>query len=228
MGWGEDMGSKSIIIIGTGSFAKLMCFYLKQFSENKIVGFSVEKEFLSEPTFDHLPVYPLEDLAHQCPPASYDLLMAIGTSNMNLLRKRLFLQCKAMGYHFISFIHPSCTISDDVKMGEGNILLEKSLIQPFVEIGDGNLFWDNIAITHNDKIGSFNTIAGGVGLSGFVTVQNNCYLGKHSMVFDKVTISDFTLVGAGAHVKKDTNPYDVIVPARSITLEGKKSTDFKL
>ena len=77
-------------------------------------------------------------------------------------------------------------------------------------------------------IGDFNTISGGVGLCGFDTVGNYCYLGKYSMVFDNVALADYTLVGAGAHVKNDTQEYDVIVPARSVLLEGRKSTDFKV
>lgn len=132
------------------------------------------------------------------------------------------------GYDIASFIHPSCLIAPDAELGEGNIFLEKVLVQPFSKIGNGNLFWDNVAIIHNNRIGDFNTVSGGVGFSGFTTVGSHCYIGKHSMVFDRVTIADYTLIGAGAHVKRDTKPFEVVVPARSITLENKKSTDFSV
>ena len=158
----------------------------------------------------------------------YDVLLAIGAKDMNKLRERLFHFCKEKGYHIASFVHPSCLISPDAQIGEGNIFLENILIQPFVKIGNGNLFWDHVAISHNETIGDFNTMAGGVGLSGFIKIGNNCYIGKYSMVFDNVSIADYTLVGAGAHVKNDTQEYDVIVPARSVLLEGRKSTDFKV
>ena len=46
-----------------------------------------------------------------------------------------------------------------------------------------------------------------------------------AIVNTDIEIADFTLVGAGAYVKKSTNVNDVIVPARSVTLEGKKSID---
>lgn len=219
---------KDIVIVGTGNFACLMYRYLQLYDQRKVIAFSVEKEYINLSQFEDLPVYPFEELPSYCPPHTYDIMLAIGTSDMNKLRERLFNQCKQSGYTIASFIHPSCTIAPDAKIGEGNIFLEKNMIQPFVQIGDGNLFWDNISISHNDKVGNFNTIAGGVGIAGFTTIKNYCYLGRHSMVFDKVTIADFTLVGAGAYVKRDTNSYDVIVPARSVTLEGKKSTDFKV
>lgn len=219
---------KDLVIVGTGSFATLMKFYITQYDTRKVVAFSVEQAYINGPFFEELPVCPLERLTERYASDTYDVLLAIGAKNMNKLRERLFRFCKDKGYHVASFIHPSCVLSPDTKIGEGNIILENSLTQPFVEIGEGNLFWDNVAITHNDIIGDFNTISGGVGFSGFDTVGNYCYLGKYSMVFDNVTLADYTLVGAGAHVKNDTQEYDVIVPARSVLLEGRKSTDFKV
>lgn len=219
---------KNLVIVGTGSFAELMYFYLTHFDERKAVAFAVEEAYRSDTRFLGFPVCLLERIDKFYPPEENDVLLAIGAKDMNQLRERIFRLCKAKGYTIASFVHPTCVISPDAQIGEGNIFLENVLVQPFVKIGNGNLFWDNIAITHNEVIGNFNTISGGVGLSGFTRVGNNCYLGKYSMVFDKVTIADYTLVGAGAYVKRDTQEYDVIVPSQCVTLKEKKSTDFNV
>lgn len=224
---------KDIVILGTGSFAELMYFYIKNYDKRRVAAFSVEKAYMQGKEFLGLPVYPLEQLPEHCQPETHEVLLAIGAKEMNRLRERFFRMCKnptlgGGGYDIASFIHPSCLISPDAEIGEGNIFLEKVLVQPFVKIGKGNLFWDNVAITHNDIIGNFNTVSGGVGFSGFATVGNYCYIGKYAVVFDRVTISDYTLVGAGAYVKRDTKPFDVVVPARSVTLGNKKSTDFSV
>ena len=219
---------KDLVIVGTGSFATLMKFYITQYDTRKVVAFSVEQAYINEPFFEGIPICPLERLTEYYSADVYDVLLAIGAKDMNKLRERLFHFCKEKGYHIASFVHPSCLISPDAQIGEGNIFLENILIQPFVKIGNGNLFWDHVAISHNETIGDFNTMAGVVGLSGFIKIGNNCYIGKYSMVFDNVSIADYTLVGAGAHVKNDTQEYDVIVPARSVLLEGRKSTDFKV
>lgn len=221
------MAVKKTVIVGTGSFAELMCAYIREFTDWEIAAFSADRAYAEKgPEFLGLPVIPLDGLPGRCPPEEYQVLIAVGYTRMNDARKRLFFEAKAMGYHIASFIHPSAVIFPNVEIGEGNIILEQFTAQAFVRIGSGNLIWYNVSLAHNGSVGSFNTIAGNVGAAGFVQIGNNCFLGKRSMVFDHVTLADYTLLGAGAFLKKDSKPYDVIVPARSVTLEGRKSTEF--
>ena len=117
-------------------------------------------------------------------------------------------------------------VSKDIVLGEGNIILENTIIQPFVEIGAGNLFWHNVKIAHDDKIGSFNTFAQNTSVAGVVNIGNNCFFGNSSIILNRKNIADYTLVGAGAICKADTNPYDVIVPAKGVVLENRKSIDY--
>lgn len=220
------MNNKPIIMIGVGDFAKLIKYYLENDGNRKVAAFSVDKAYIKEDSFEELPVVAFESLEDVYSPDQYEVIIAIGAKNMNNLRKNFFYKCKEKGFSVATYIHSTCVVSKDVEIGEGNIILEKCLIQPFVKIGNCNLLWDNISINHNDIVGNFNTIGGGVGFCGFDVIENNCYIGKYAMIFDKVKIKDYTLVGAGAYVKKDTKEYDVIVPARSVVLDGKKSTDF--
>ena len=74
-------------------------------------------------------------------------------------------------------------------------------------------------------VGDFNTFSGHADMCGYVTIGNNGYFGKCCEIQEHVKIADYTLVGAKAYVKRDTKPYDVVVPARGLILENKKSTD---
>jgi len=168
----------------------------------------------------------LEHIEEQYPPTEYEVILGVGYSRMNTVRQNLFNICKEKGYHIASYIHPTAVISKDAELGEGNIILENTLIQPFVKLGRGNLLWYNVSVAHNGQIGDFCTLAGGASLAGFVTVENNCFLGNSSMVFGRVTLAEYTLLGAMAHVKEDTQPNQVILPVRSVTLEGRVSTEF--
>ncbi|MHC1719603.1 MAG: acetyltransferase [Clostridiaceae bacterium] len=216
---------KDIIIFGNADFARLMHWYIEHDTNRKVVSFCVDQAYLESDIFCGLPVVDFETIQEKYSPEKYEILIAIGNNKMNDVRKKFFFQCKEKGYKVASYFHSSAIIeSDDI--GEGNIILEGTLIQPFSKIGNGNLLWDYITIAHDDSIGDFNTISGGVGLCGYVKIGNNCYLGKHSMIYDHVKIEDYTLVGAGAYVRRDTKSYSVIVPARSVLLENKKSTDF--
>ena len=143
---------------------------------------------------------------------------------MNDVRKNVYMQCKEKGYTVASYIHSSCSIhSNDI--GEGNILLENCLVYPYDKIGNGNLMWDHVLISHDCTVGDFNTFSSYADLCGYVKIGTNGYFGKHCILNDFMEIADYTLVGAAAYAKKNTKPYDVVVPARSIILENKKSTD---
>lgn len=222
--------NNKIIIIGNGSFAKLVYYYLTEYSAKEVCAFSVDNEYIQEKRLEldgkEIPVVPFESLNEFYPATDFDIILGIGYSQMNDVRKKMFFTCKAKGYNIASFIHPTCVIAKNVILGEGNIILENSIIQPFVKIGNGNLLWHNVKISHDDKIGDFNMFAQNASLSGFVNVGQNCFFGNSSVVLDRKNIADYTLVGAGAIVKHDTKPYDVIVPAKSVILENYKSIDF--
>jgi len=223
---GVYMFEKQVVIIGNNDFANLMFYYLTEHDKNKVVAFSVDSEYIKEEIFNGIPVIKFETIEYDYPPNRYDVLIAIGALNMNDVRKKKFLQCKSKGYNIASYVHSTSIISADVVIGEGNIILEKCLIQPFVKIGDGNLFWNDTSIVHNDEIGNYNTISVGVSLSGFVKIKENCYIGNSAMIHEKIIIDDYTLIGAGAYVKSNTDKHSVIVPSKSIVLKNKKSTDF--
>jgi len=221
---------KDLVIIGNGSFARQLLYYLQEYSDRKVAAFSVDRAYIEvAPQNVHeggISVVPLETVQDEFPPSQYEVIMGIGYSRMGAVRERLFARCKEKGYTIASYIHPTAFISKGTVMGEGNIILESSIIQPFVKIGDGNLILYGVKVAHDDRIGNFNTLAGNTSLCGLVNIGNNCFLGNSCMIRNRIQISDYTLVGAGAIVKQDTKPYDVIVPARSIALNNKKSTDY--
>lgn len=218
---------KKTIIVGTGSFAELMCAYIREFTDWEIEAFSADRVYAErEPEFSSLPVIPFDELPSRFTPEEYELFLAVGYSMMNDIRKRFFLKGKEMGYHIASFIHPSAVIFPNVSIGEGNIILERFVAEPNCTIGDGNLIWLSATLAHDSTIGSFNTLSVDMKTAGFVKIGSNCFLGVGSVITDHVTVADYTLLGAGAFLKKDSKPYDVIVPARSVTLEGRKSTEF--
>ena len=144
---------------------------------------------------------------------------------MNDVRKRIFEQCKQRGYAIAQYIHSSVMLSD-TQLGEGNIILEDTLIEPFVKIGSGNMIWCKISIAHNCIIGDFNTITGMASVCGFAEIKNNCFIGNGAVIRDKIKIEDYTLVGAAAYVAHDTQKYNVIAANKGVVLLNKSSRDF--
>ena len=103
--------------------------------------------------------------------------------------------------------------------------MENCLVYPFAKIGSGNLLWDHVLISHDCVVGDFNTFSSYADLCGYVTIGSNGYYGKHCVIQEHADIADYTLIGANALAKGKTQPYQVVVPARSVVLEHKISTD---
>ena len=215
---------KKVVIFGPNDLGRLLKYYMDLTDDREIVAYTVDKDYLTEQTFLELPVVPFEDILKFYSPEEHEILLAIGNKHMNNIRKKKFMECKEKGYMVASYIHPNCSFHCR-DIGEGNIFLEKCMIYPFSKIGNGNLCWDHVLISHDCVVGDFNTFSSFADLCGYVTIGNNGYFGKHCILNDGVKIRDYTLVGAAAYVKRDTNEYDVVVPVRSIVLENKKSTD---
>ena len=216
---------KNIVIFGANDLGRLLKYYLEDDHDPRtIVAFTMNQEYIQGETFLGLPVIPFETISDDYSPEHYEIMLAIGNSKMNDVRKKIFLDCKNKGYTVASYYHSSCSIHSR-NIGEGNILLENCLVYPFSKIGNGNLLWDHVLISHDCVVGDFNTFSSYADLCGYVTIGNNGYFGKHCIINEHSLIADYTLIGANAYFKKETKRYDVVVPARSIILENKKSTD---
>lgn len=215
---------KNIIIFGANDLGRLLKYYIEKEDPRNVVAFTMNRDYIEKDSFLGLPIVEFETIEKKYSTEDYEILIAIGNSKMNNVRKKIFEECNKKGYTVASFIHPSCSIhSNDI--GEGNILLENCLVYPYSKIGKGNLLWDHVLISHDCVVGDFNTFSSYADLCGYVKIGNNGYFGKHCILNDFMEVADYTLVGAAAYAKKNTKPYDVVVPARSVVLEHKKSTD---
>lgn len=216
---------KNLVLYGNGCFAQLMKWYIEHDSIKRIAAFTVEKDCIASSEFEGLPLIPFEEIESQFTPSKTEILICIGYTKMNNIRKRIFYECKKKGYGIAQFIHSSAILSD-VKLGEGNIILENTLIEPFVSIGSCNLIWYKSTIAHNCMIGDFNTITGMVSICGFVEIKNNCFIGSGAIIRDKLRLNDYTLLGAATYLAHDTQKYNVIVAQKGIVLSHKNSLDF--
>ena len=217
---------KKIVIIGNGSYARMLNQYMKMSGWDEISAYAVDEYCIGEAELDGIEVISLEKLKADYPCEEYDLVLGIGYVQMAKVRKRVFEQCKSWGYHFQNYIHPTAIISPDAQIGEGNNILEGVIVEAGVTIGNANLFFGGSMVGHESMIGNYNTFSVKSTIAGLVTVGNHCFLGVSSAVKDHVTLKDYVLLGAMAYGFKNMEEYSVVVPAKSEILKDKKSIDF--
>lgn len=221
------MKTKKIIIIGNTSNAKLAHYYFSNDTDYNVIAFSVDEQYINEKEFCNLPVVAFKNIENYYPPSSYDAFVAIGYTDMNNLRKKMYNLTKEKGYNLPNYISSKCSFLTQELIGDNNLILEDNTIQPFVLIGSNNVFWSGNHIGHDVVIKDHCFITSHVVISGFTIIENNCFLGVNSTFRDAITIKEYSLIGAGASIMKSTDSEGVYLAPKPIKL-GKKSISLKI
>ena len=214
------------IIIGASDLANQLYFHIKKCNMANVVAFAANKSYIQNDVFSGLPLVEIETLQQYYPPNEHNIYLAIGYTQMNRARQKIYEILKSKGYEFPNFILPTA-ITNCESIGEANIVLDNTVIDCFAGIGDGNIFAANSLIAHNSTVGNFNFFAVRSCVCGHVQIENNCFLGANCTIKNGVHIKDKTLIGAGAYLAKNSEVGQVIVPAKSLILDD-SSLDMKL
>jgi acetyltransferase-like isoleucine patch superfamily enzyme len=74
-------------------------------------------------------------------------------------------------------------------------------------IGSNNLIRQQAYLGHGLVMGDHNVCAPGSRIGGIVTVGHGCYIGMGSVVLNRLSVADETLVGAGCVMIRPSEPY---------------------
>ena len=205
------MSDSGIIILGATPFSSLMRCYLENGGTDNVVAYSVEAKYISTREFDGLPLVPLEKLPEIYPATQYHLLNTVGYVQMNGVRERLFHQCKALGYSFASFIHPSAIVNSS--LGEGCIVLEKCIVGYRNRVGCGCIFYGGVNISHDCHVGDFTYWGPGAIACGNVTVGARSFIGAGAVLRNRIHIANKCLVGGGVYMNRSLEKPDTVIRA---------------
>lgn len=202
---------KQLVIFGTGEIGQLAHFYFKTDSNYEVAAFTVDGEYITEPSLDGLAVVPFENLKSQFPPDKFDLFVALSYSKLNAVRKEKYLAAKALGYHLASYISSRATVLNNGAIGENCFILEDNTIQPFVTIGNNITLWSGNHIGHHSTIEDHTFIASHIVVSGGVQIGEQCFIGVNATLRDHINIADKCVIGAGTLLLGDAEANGVYI-----------------
>jgi sugar O-acyltransferase (sialic acid O-acetyltransferase NeuD family) len=199
-----------VVIFGVKDFASLAHFYLRHDSEHRVVAFTVHREFMpAEGEFEGLPIVPFEELEAGFPPDRVSAFAPMSHRKMNRLREGVYNDLKGRGYQLISYVSSRATTFPEGRIGDNCFILEDNTIQPFATIGDNVVIWSGNHIGHHSVVESHAFITSHVVISGHCRIGAYSFLGVNATLKDQITLAEGTLIGMGANITKDTEPWSL-------------------
>lgn len=132
-------------------------------------------------------------------------------------KEQVVSSLKSRGAVFASVVHPTATVGDVNRLGEGLIAFPHSVITVDSTIGDFVTLL-NSQIGHDAVVGDYSTISSYCDVTGGVTLGKRVFLASHVTVVPGRRIGDDALLGAGSVVFADVEPNSKVLgnPARRI------------
>jgi sugar O-acyltransferase (sialic acid O-acetyltransferase NeuD family) len=218
---------RPVVIFGNRSLASLAWYCLTHDSQHRVAGFTVDAAYCHTPLHEGLAVVPFEILESVFPPDAHLLLIALGTTRINGLRRERYEQAKARGYQFASYISSRASVWPDLQIGENCLIFEHAVIQPFATIGSNVIIRAGANIGHHCMVESHCFIATEATFGGNANIGEQTFIGLGAIVRDGLRIAERTLVGAGAVVITDTEADGVYIgnPAQRMTKSSFAATE---
>ena len=206
---------KDIIIIGAGGFGKEVAWLIEQINQKSpiwnLLGF-VDDGIKTGTLINRVPVLgQLEYLEDK----KVNLVCSISHPQT---RYKIITNLKNTYNNFVTLIHPDIDLSSTVSIGEGSIICEGAKFTVNINIRKHVIIYHNSVICHDSNVGDYASILPSVNISGNVDLEGFNLVGTGSKILQNLKIGKDSIIGAGAVVINEINPFEVHagVPAKMI------------
>lgn len=197
--------SKKLIIIGTGETARIAYTYFSSDSVYDVIAFSVESKFIDKEEEMGLPIVPFEELENKFPSDEFDCHVAISFTNLNAIRALMYEKTKEKGYNLASFISSQAYVAPNAEIGDNCFLYNHVSVGPFAKVKNNTILCSGVLVSHSSELGNHIFAAPGAAIGGFTKVGDFSFLGLNCTIVDKLSLSEKSLISAGAFLTKSTD-----------------------
>jgi len=138
----------------------------------------------------------------------------------NATRRRIAYTLRAQipKIKFVTAVHPSATLSREVRLGQGALVMAKCYVGLNTDVGEGAVIATNSIFEHDGVMGEYATLGAGTTTGGRVTMGASTAVCLGCTIIHGMTIGRDTVIGSGSIVINDI-PSGVVAygsPARVI------------
>ncbi|PUZ21290.1 acetyltransferase [Chitinophaga costaii] len=192
---------QSLILIGAGGHCKSCIEVIESTGQYEIAGILD----VSDKVGSLLAGYPVigTDDALETLAAGPQFLITVGQIKSALLRQRLFTRLKALGKPLATIIAPSAIVATRVTIGEGSIVMHRTVINAGSFIGANCIINTGAVIEHDSILGDHVHLSTMAVINGDCHVGEAVFVGSGAVVANGITIAASAVIGAGAVVISD-------------------------
>jgi len=194
-----------VIILGAGGHARVLVDILR-IDGREIIGVLDNKRILDGKEFLKLSILGDDDfllVSNNYLPEDVELVNGIGSVNIPVRRKEVFIKFKQKKYVFATLVHAKAIIARDVCIGEGSQIMAGAILQSGSCIGENVIINTGASLDHDCIIGAHVHIAPGAVISGGVVVGEQTHIGVGAVIIQGVNIGKNVVIGASALVLRD-------------------------
>jgi sugar O-acyltransferase (sialic acid O-acetyltransferase NeuD family) len=195
------MNDKKIIIVGAGGLGREIFSWLNDAGKSDLILGFINDIPDSLNRYDYT-VKIIGDIQNHMPIPEAIYVLAIMTPSV---KAKVSTLLKDKGCEFMTFIHPTAILGNNVELGEGVVITPGCILTCDIEMGDFVFLNTQTTLGHDVKVGSYTSINGKVEISGFVEIGESVTIGSRVVVLPKKKIASGVMVGAGSVVVGNIN-----------------------
>lgn len=208
---------KQLIIIGAGGFGREVLAWARQ-SLGCGEAWTV-KGFIDDNVEAiaglHVPAPWLGRIEDHQPAADEVFVCAMGVP---AIKRRCFERIEARGGQFITLIHRTAVVGDQVKLGAGVILCPYAVVSGYNVIGKGVVVNMHATVDHDANVGDWTQINCHCDVTAGVQVGSEVWFSSHVAVAPRLKIGDRAYLGIGSAILRDVEADTKVfgLPARRV------------
>lgn len=204
-----------VVLFGNGPIARSAYYRLLHESSHDVVGFTVDKEVITDDTLFDLPVIPFDEVESVFPPDQIQMHIAVGYIQLNQLRAERYYESKQKGYEHLNIVGPRAIIAVEVEIGDNCSIGDNTIISSSTQIGNNVFIGAGSFVGHDTHIDDHCFIGDHVAISGSVKIGEYSFIGTNATVRNKIAIARECVIGAGAVILQDSNEKEVYMAAQA-------------
>ena len=193
---------KKIVLLGNGGHCRSVMDSIVSLGVYDEVGI-VEKNCMNDSDKNPLLIGVDDDLPRLFIDGWTDAVITVGSIGKTLIREKLYIKLKEIGFHLPIIVDPSAIVSTRAKIEEGVYIGKRAVVNAGAVIEKCSIINTGSIVEHDCFIGQFAHVSPGATICGEVSVGDYSHIGAGTSVRQQIKIGERTLIGAGSVVVRN-------------------------